>query len=98
MIRECAMQEHALDLDPLCQFVVDSGYSFTYGVPFFNGFPMKYAATRIDVGGKLLTSLLAEVISFKDINLQGESFLVSDIKEKLCYVSKRFEEELDICK
>ena len=49
--------------------IVDSGFSFTYGVPFFNGYPLKYAATRIDVGGKLLTNLLNELISYKEVNL-----------------------------
>ena len=49
--------------------VLDSGFSFTYGVPFFNGIPLKYAATRIDVGGKLLTNLLNEVVSYKEVNL-----------------------------
>lgn len=49
--------------------VVDSGYSNTYVVPFFEGMPLKHCATRIDVGGKLLTNLLMEVLSYKEINL-----------------------------
>ena len=61
--------------------MVDSGFSFTYVVPYFNGKPLKYAATRIDVGGKLLTNLLNEIISYKEINLKGETHLVNDIKE-----------------
>lgn len=76
---------------------MDSGFSFTYGVPFFNGIPLKYATTRIDVGGKLLTNLLSEVISHKDVNLQGETFLVNEIKESLCYVSTKFSQDMDIC-
>lgn len=48
---------------------------------------MKYAATRIDVGGKMLTNLLNETLSYKEINLQGETHLVNDIKEQLCFVS-----------
>jgi len=60
MIREAAAQEHAADLSEICTLVLDSGFSFTYGVPFFNGLPLKYAATRIDAGGKLLTNLLNE--------------------------------------
>jgi actin-related protein 6 len=60
MIREAAMQEHPLDLQDPCCLVIDSGFSFTYGLPFFAGKPLKYAATRIDVGGKLLTNLLNE--------------------------------------
>ena len=46
------------------------------------------------MGGKLLTNLLTEYISFKDVNLTGETLLVNDIKEQLCYVSLDFEREL----
>lgn len=97
MIREAAMQEHQLDLGEHCQMVLDSGFSFTYGVPFFDGKPLKYAATRIDAGGKLLTNLLNEQISYKEVNLKGETHLVNDMKEQLCYVAKDFQQELDIC-
>ena len=95
MIREAAMSEHLID-GP-CHLVVDSGFSFTYGVPFFDGKPLKYGATRIDVGGKLLTNLLNEQISYKEVNLQGETHLVNEIKENLCYVATQFQTELDIC-
>jgi actin-related protein 6 len=98
MIREAAMQEHSLDLQDPCQLVLDSGFSFTYGLPFFAGKPMKYAATRIDVGGKLLTNLLNEQISYKEVNLQGEAHLVNEMKESLCYVAQDFQTELDICR
>ena len=97
MIREAAMQEHQQEIGDICQLVVDSGFSFTYAVPFFNGRPLKYAATRLDVGGKLLTNLLNETLSYKEVNLQGETFLVNDIKESLCYVSTDFQSDLDIC-
>lgn len=60
MIREAAMLEHSIDIGDKCHLVLDSGFSFTYGMPFFDGKPLKYAATRIDVGGKLLTNLLNE--------------------------------------
>ncbi len=91
MIREAALLENPLELEDPCQLVVDSGFSFTYAVPFFSGRPLKHAATRIDVGGKMLTNLLNEVISFKEINLQGETHLVNDMKEQLCYVSTKFQ-------
>jgi actin-related protein len=61
--------------------VVDSGFSFTYTVPILTGVPMKHAATRIDVGGKLLTNLLNEFLSHNEYNLTGETLLVNDIKE-----------------
>jgi len=56
---------------------------------------LRYAATRIDVGGKLLTNLLTEMVSYKEVNLTGETLLVNDIKEQLCYVSLDYESELD---
>ncbi|TNV84523.1 hypothetical protein FGO68_gene9447 [Halteria grandinella] len=96
MIREAAVQEIP-DLGEQCQLVVDSGFSFTYGLPFFDSKPMRYAATRLDVGGKLLTNLLNEQISYKEVNLQGETHLVNDMKEQLSYVAKDFQEEMDIC-
>ena len=37
---------------------------------------MKHCATRIDVGGKLMTNLLMECLSYKEINLQGEFGIV----------------------
>lgn len=81
MIREAAMIEHPLDIQDSCQLILDSGFSFTNAIPYFHGKPLKYAATRLDVGGKLLTNLLNELISYKEVNLQGETYLVNDMKE-----------------
>lgn len=70
-------------IDDECQLILDSGFSFTYAVPIFGGLPLKHASTRIDIGGKLLTNLLNEIISYKEYNLTGETLLVNDIKEQL---------------
>lgn len=43
----------------------------------------------------MLTNLLNEFVSYKEFNLTGETMLVNDIKEQLCYVSLDFESELD---
>ena len=76
--------------------MVDSGFSFTTIVPFFNGLPLKHASTRIDVGGKLLTNLLAENLSYKEMNLRGETHLVNHIKELTCYVSADFAADMKL--
>ena len=70
--------------------VVDSGFSHTYTVPYFEGMPMRHFATRIDVGGKLLSNLLMETLSYKEINLKGEIAVVNQIKESCTFVSDRF--------
>jgi actin-related protein len=38
---------------------------------------MKHCATRIDVGGKLLSSLLMEMLSYKEVNLKNETAIVN---------------------
>jgi len=41
MIREDAVKNDAVLGGNPCHLVIDSGFSFTYGVPFFGGVPMK---------------------------------------------------------
>ena len=98
MIRENAMAEGTCNEQSVCQLVIDSGFSFTTLVPFFNGVPLRHATTRIDVGGKILTNLLAENLSYKEINLKGETHLVNHIKEETCYVSNNFAEDMNTAK
>jgi actin-related protein 6 len=69
LIRESLLSQFPTEIDPVCNLVIDSGFSFTYAVPFFGGLPIKHAATRIDVGGKLLTNLMMETLSHKEINM-----------------------------
>ncbi|KAI1321205.1 Actin- protein 6 [Mortierella claussenii] len=81
-----------------CALVVDSGYSFTHIVPIWKGKPILVGIRRINVGGKLLTNHLKEIISFRSWNMMDETHLVNEVKEACCYVSNKFWEELDICK
>ena len=58
--------------------VVDSGYSFTHIVPLINGKRIKEAVKRIDIGGKLLTNHLKEIISYRQIHVLDEvSFVIT---------------------
>ncbi|KAG0378626.1 Actin- protein 6 [Mortierella sp. AD032] len=81
-----------------CAVVVDSGYSFTHIIPFWKGKPILVGIRRINVGGKLLTNHLKEIISFRYWNMMDETHLVNEVKEACCYVSNKFWNELDICK
>ncbi|KAF9352307.1 Actin- protein 6 [Mortierella sp. NVP85] len=81
-----------------CAVIVDSGYSFTHIVPCWKGKPILVGIRRINVGGKLLTNHLKEIISFRYWNMMDETHLVNEVKEACCYISNNFWEELDICK
>ena len=67
-------------------------------MPFFAGKPLAYAATRLDVGGKMITNYMGELISFREINVMGEAVLLNEIKENLGYISEDFQKDLNTVK
>ncbi|KAG2195863.1 hypothetical protein INT46_005544 [Mucor plumbeus] len=83
---------------PDCALIVDSGYSFTHIVPFLKGKAIPEGVRRINVGGKLLTNQLKEVVSFRSYDMMEETYIINDVKEKCCFVSKDVYQDLDICK
>ncbi|KAI0317627.1 actin family [Amylostereum chailletii] len=82
---------------PECVIIVDSGFSFTHVVPMINGVIEWSAVKRVDVGGKLLTNHLKELVSFRQWNMMDETHVMNDVKEACCYVSLRFGEDLEKC-
>eukprot|EP00268_Persea_americana_P059004 TRINITY_DN7190_c0_g3_i4.p1 TRINITY_DN7190_c0_g3~~TRINITY_DN7190_c0_g3_i4.p1 ORF type:complete len:360 (-),score=65.81 TRINITY_DN7190_c0_g3_i4:190-1269(-) len=81
-----------------CSLVVDCGFSFTHAAPVLQNFTVNYAVKRLDLGGKALTNYLKELISFRSLNVMDETFLVDDVKEKLCFVSLDVPRHLDIAR
>lgn len=49
----------------LCCVVVDAGYSFTHVAPYIKDKRFKLGTVRIDIGGKVLTNHLKEIISYR---------------------------------
>ena len=78
-----------------CALIVDIGYSFTHVVPMYNYVPVYEAVRRVDVGGKLLSNWLKDVVSYRHINLHDDVYLINDIKEKMCSVSPHFLRDLE---
>lgn len=81
-----------------CCLVVDMGYSFTHIVPFVRGKRVKPAIRRIDVGGKLLANHLKEIISYRQLNVMDESYVINQMKEDACFVSQDFRADLEVAK
>jgi len=50
--------------------------------------------TRIDVGGKLLTNQLKSVISYRQLVVMNETYIINEIKENVCFVSLDFQEDM----
>lgn len=83
---------------PLCCVVVDMGYSYTHVIPFVKGRKVKEAIRRIDIGGKLLTNHLKELISYRQLNVMDESYVINQVKEDSCFVSQNFYGDMAIAK
>lgn len=83
---------------PECLVVIDSGFSFTHVVPIINNQIQWYAVKRLDVGGKLLTNQLKELVSYRQWNMMDETYIMNHAKETCCYVSTRFFEDLETCR
>lgn len=92
----------AEDSFPLACLVVDSGFSFTHIAPYVHsdkyGFlKLKKAVRRIDVGGKALTNHLKEIISYRQMNVMDETYVINQCKEDICFVATNFDDKLKEC-
>jgi len=84
--------------NPLSCLVVDSGHSFTHVVPFVKEKKVKESIKRIDVGGKALTNYLKDIISYRQLNVMDETYVVNQMKEDCCYVSTQFWKDIETAK
>jgi actin-related protein 6 len=83
---------------PLCCLVIDLGYSFSHIVPFVKGKKVLSAVRRVDVGGKLLTNHLKEIISYRYLNVMDESYVIKQMMEDGCFVSEDFYADMAMAK
>ena len=78
--------------------VVDSGFSFTHIVPVFRGRIISEGVRRIDVGGKLLTNHLKELVSFRQWYMMDQTSVIEHAKEECCYVTEQWNEDWETAK
>ncbi|XP_063404961.1 actin-related protein 6-like [Mytilus trossulus] len=84
------------DQTPLCSIVLDAGYSFTHIIPYCKGKKLAECTKRIDVGGKVMTNHLKEVISYRQLMVMDETYVLNQLKEDVCYVSQDFMKDMEI--
>ncbi|KAF8332777.1 actin-domain-containing protein [Cantharellus anzutake] len=53
---------------------------------------------RIDIGGKLLTNYLKEIVSFRHWDMMEHFYVMNEVKEKCCFVSSSFSSDLESCR
>jgi actin-related protein 6 len=77
---------------------VDSGFSFTHAAPVFQNRVVSGAVKRINLGGKALTNYLKELVSYRAWNVMDETYIMEDVKEKLCFCSLDIVRDLTIAR
>jgi actin-related protein 6 len=75
--------------------VVDVGYSHSTVTPLFQGKVLQGGCRRLEVGGKTLTNQLKDLVSTRQFELRKEDWMVNQIKEDVCFVSRDFEGDLE---
>lgn len=81
-----------------CCIVLDIGYSFCHIIPYVNDMKIKAGIRRINVGGKMLTNHLKEILSYRQLNVMDETFVVNQVKEDSCFVSQNFYADMKLAK
>ena len=75
--------------------VVDAGDGVTHTVPVFEGFTISFAVEKMEIAGRVLTAYLQKLLLEigESFTSSAEMEIVSEIKEKVCYVAQKYEEE-----
>ena len=50
---------------------------------------------RIDVGGKLLTNQLKELVSYRQWNMMDETYVMNEVKHACCFASLNFKSDME---
>lgn len=81
----------------LTGLIVDMGDGVCHAVPIYEGFVLRHAIQRTNIGGRDITNYLSRLLMHHRgvaLTTTAEREIVRDIKEKLCYVSINPEAEL----
>ncbi|GAB64822.1 actin-like protein [Plasmodium cynomolgi strain B] len=93
--REVLNGNYNLSLRNPCALYVDVGFSHTYVLPYIEYKLIEYAILRTKVSASILNTYLKNILSYKHVNLEHNELLVENIKERACYVSLDYEQDLE---
>jgi len=77
-------------------FVFDSGDGVSHIVPIYEGYAIKNSIERMNLAGRELTNYFVKLLTERGIPIKSSSDreIARDMKEKMCYVSLDYEEDM----
>lgn len=78
---------------PEASVIVDIGHSYTHVVPMILDEVAWWGVRRLETGGKMMTNMLKEMISFKQWDMMEEGWIIDHLKEKSLFVAASDHEE-----
>ncbi|KAJ5073820.1 actin [Anaeramoeba ignava] len=78
--------------------VIEIGDGVTHSVPIYESYVLNHSVLRMDIAGRDLTDYLMKIMTERGyaFTTAYEREIIKDVKEKLCYVSLDFYEEMEL--
>jgi actin-related protein 6 len=76
------------------QLIIDSGFNATWVIPVVKGMVYWSGVRKLEIGGRFLSGVMREKVSFRHYNVTDETILVNNIKESSCFVTMDYNRSL----